>query len=213
MYKRLILPVAVLLMASLACSLGGGGTSADPKVLFEDDFSDTSSGWDRVETDTGTTDYSDGSYRILVSQTQFDAWANPAQSFDGDVIVEVDATKNGGPDDNDFGVICHYQNVDNFYYFHITSDGYALIGKVTGGQQARISGDDYEATGAVRQGAASNHIRGECVGDSLTLIVNGEEVLSATDTDHTGGDVGLMAGTFDTAGADILFDNFVVSEP
>jgi len=215
MNKRLILPIAVLLTASLACSLGGGGTSADSnaKVLFQDDFSDTSSGWDQVDTDTGTTDYADGSYRILVNQTQYDAWANPGQSFDGDVIVEVDATKNGGPDQNDFGVICHYQDVDNYYYFQITSDGNALIGKVTGGEQSMISGSDYEAASAVRQGAATNHIRGECVGNSLTLFVNGEQVLSATDADHTGGDVGLMAGTFDTAGADILFDNFVVSAP
>jgi hypothetical protein len=210
---RFILSITLLLAASLACSLGGGGTATDPKVLFQDDFSDTSSGWDQVDTDAGTTDYYDGSYRILVNQTQYDAWANPGKSFDGDVIVEVDATKNGGPDDNDFGVICHYQNVDNFYYFQITSDGYALIGKVTGGEQSMISGDDYATTGAVHQGNATNHIRGECVGDSLTLIVNGEQVLTATDTDLTGGDVGLMAGTFDTAGADILFDNFVVSKP
>ena len=213
MNKRFILFIALLLAASLACSLGGGGAATDPNVLFQDDFSDTDSGWDQVDTDAGTTDYSDGSYRILVSQEQYDAWANPGQSFDGDVIVEVDATKAAGPDENDFGVLCHYQDVDNFYYFQITSDGYAVIGKVTGGEQSKISGDDYESAGAVHQGDAANHIRGECVGNTLTLIVNGEQVLTATDTDHTGGDVGLIAGTFDTAGADIFFDNFVVSKP
>ena len=213
MNKRFILFIAVLLAASLACSLGGGGAATDPNVLFQDDFSDTDSGWDQVDTDAGTTDYSDGSYRILVNQAQYDAWANPGQSFDGDVIVEVDATKNSGTDDNDFGVICHYQDVNNFYYFHITSDGYAIIGKVTDGDQSGLSSENYETTDAVHQGDLTNHIRGECVGNTLTLIVNGEQVLTTTDTDHTGGDVGLMAGTFETAGADILFDNFVVTEP
>jgi serine/threonine protein kinase len=183
------------------------------RTLFTDDFSDTSSGWDQAETDTTSTDYYDGSYRILVNQTRYDAWANPGQSFAGDVIVEVDATKNSGTDDNDFGVICHYQDVGNFYYFHITSDGYAIIGKVTDGNQSGLSSENYETTDAVHQGDAANHIRGECLGNTLTLIVNGQQVLTATDTDHTGGDVGLMAGTFDTAGADILFDNFVVTEP
>jgi len=183
------------------------------RTLFTDDFSDTSSGWDQAENDTTSADYYDGSYRIVVNQTRYEAWANPGQYFDGDVIVEVDATNNGGTDDNDFGVICHYEDVGNFYYFHITSDGYAIIGKVTDGEQSGLSSENYETTDAVRQGDATNHIRGECVGNSLTLIVNGEQVLTATDTDHTGGDVGLMAGTFDTAGADILFDNFVVSEP
>jgi len=35
----------------------------------------------------------------------------------------------------------------------------------------------------------------------------------AQDTDFASGDAGLLAGTFDTAGTDILFDDFVVSAP
>jgi hypothetical protein len=34
-----------------------------------------------------------------------------------------------------------------------------------------------------------------------------------TDSNFSSGDVGLMAGTFDTGGAQIAFDNFVVSKP
>lgn len=184
------------------------------RILFEDDFSDTSSGWDQKNSDTGITDYSGGSYRILVNQTRYDAWANPGQSFTGDVSVEVDATKNGGPDDNDLGVICRYQDVDNFYVFEISSDGYAVIGKMTAGNSIEyISSDKMESTDAIHQGIATNHIRADCIGDTLTLYVNGAQVATVTDTDHTSGDVGLMAGTFDTAGADILFDNFVVRAP
>ena len=33
------------------------------------------------------------------------------------------------------------------------------------------------------------------------------------DETFTTGDVGLIAGTFDAAGTDIRFDNFVVSKP
>jgi hypothetical protein len=215
MNRALIACLAALAAATLACGFltGGGTPEPESNVLFQDDFSDTGSGWDRVGDGDVTTDYADGSYNIVVNTTQYDAWANPYQSFPSDVIVEVDATKNGGPDDNDFGVICRYTDVDNFYYFHISSDGLAAIGKVTDGEQSKIPGGDWDAFDAINTGSATNHIRADCVGNTLTLYVNGDQVLSATDSDHTTGDAGLMAGTFDTAGADILFDNFVVREP
>lgn len=219
MKKPLILCLAVLAAAGLACNLGssgGRGNTPEANVLFQDDFSDTGTGWDQVnDTDSGVvTDYADGAYNIVVNKTQYDAWANPNnETFPDDVIVEVDATKNGGPDQNDFGVICRYTDTDNFYYFQVTSDGLAVIGKVTGGDQTKISGDDFESSSAVNTGSATNHIRGDCVGSTLTLYVNGTQVTSATDSDHTSGNAGLMAGTFDTIGTDILFDNFVVRQP
>jgi hypothetical protein len=216
MKKPLVLCMIALASASLACSLvtgSGGNTGTQTKVLFQDNFSNTSSGWDKVDGSDVTTDYANGQYNILVNKTQYDAWANPGQSFAGDVVVEVDATKNAGPDQNDFGVICRYTDVNNFYYFQITSDGQAVIGKVSNGTQSKISGSDYQSSSVINQGQATNHIRGDCVGDTLTLYVNGQQIMSATDSDHTSGDAGLMAGTFDTPGADILFDNFVVREP
>ena len=212
MKKPLILFIAVLAVASFSCSLAGGATP-DPNILFQDDFSDTSSGWDRVNNSDSVTDYADGAYRIWVNKPQYDIWANPGKSFAGDVRIEVDASKKAGPDDNDFGVICRYEDINNFYFFHITSDGYAIIGKITDGNQTYLSGDQASQAPAVHQGEASNHIRADCLGDTLTLYVNGEQTLSVTDGDHASGDVGLMAGTFDTVGVDVLFDNFVVRKP
>jgi hypothetical protein len=213
MKKPFLLLLGVLAAAALACSLSGSATPTDPNVLFQDNFSDTNSGWDQVNTASGVTDYANGAYRIWVDKTQYDAWANPGKSFTGDVIVEVDATKKAGPDQNDFGVICRYVDISNFYFLQVTSDGYAVIGKQTDGKQSYISGEKFEQAAAVHQGDATNHIRADCIGDTLTLYVNGDRTLSATDSDHTSGDVGLIAGTFDTVGTDILFDNFVVKKP
>ncbi|MBU4226021.1 MAG: hypothetical protein KKC71_09395 [Chloroflexi bacterium] len=158
-------------------------------------------------------DYANGGYRIYVKMTEYDAWANPSRSFPGDVRIEVDATKIGGPDDNDFGVICRYQDVDNFYYLLISSDGYAAIGKYEGGSQQLISSDNMQKVDGITPGAATNHIQADCIGSELKLYVNGNLVATATDSSFTSGDVGLMAGTFDTAGTDILFDNFYVYKP
>lgn len=218
--KKTFAVLAVLVLVTLACGIspvvtpaGEGGGGQQSNILFSDDFSSTNSGWDRVQEDDVVTDYANGGYRIYVNEVNYDMWANPSKSFPGDVRIEVDATKSGGPDDNDFGLICRYQDVDNFYFFMISSDGYAAIGKYEGGSQQFISSDNMQKVDGITPGAATNHIRADCIGSELKLYVNGNLVATATDSSFTSGDVGLMAGTFDTAGTDILFDNFYVYKP
>ncbi len=222
--KRNMLPVlfgiGVLVLASLACqTLAGGGPALpqagspqDSGILFRDDFSDTGSGWDTVRTEEGITDYENGAYRIFVNIQNNDVWANPGLSFT-DVHIAVDATKLGGPDDNDFGVICRYQDQDNFYFFLISSDGFYGIGKVANGEQQLLGAEGMSQSDAIRQGAATNHIEAECNGSQLRLWANGTLLFTTEDTEFSSGDVGLMAGTFDTVGTDISFDDFVVTRP
>ena len=70
-----------------------------------------------------------------------------------------------------------------------------------------------KATDAIQQGAATNHLRADCVGETLTLYVNDAAVAEAQDTDFASGDVALMAGSYDDPGVEILFDDFVVKQP
>ena len=211
-----LVPMGLMVAVSLACSLSPVADPAGPPesggTLFEDDFSDTSSGWDSVRADEGMTDYDAGRYRIVVDEVTSDYWANPGLSF-GDVRVEVDATKKGGPDNNDFGVQCRYQDTENFYAFFISSDGYYGIAKIVGGEYQLLGNDSMLESDSIRQGAVNNHIRADCIGSRLTLYVNGEQVHAVDDDSYATGDVGLMAGTFEEPGADISFDNLVVYQP
>lgn len=216
--RRLILLILLLAAASLACSVLSPDASPteapapDADVLFQDDFSSTDSGWDRVSVEEGITDYADGVYRIYVNTAETDVWANPGLSFE-DVRVEVDATKVGGDDDNDFGLICRYLDSANFYFFVVSSDGYYGIGRVIDGSQELIGDNAMLPTDEVNQGNATNRLRADCVGDQLSLYINGAFVASQEDATFTSGDVGLMAGSFSTAGTDIHFDNFLVRQP
>jgi hypothetical protein len=185
-------------------------------ILFQDDFSDPDSGWDRADWDSGTTDYDNGVYRLMVKVSNYDIWANPGRYFEGDVRVEVDATKVSGENDDDFGLICRYSgepSAPNYYYFQISSDGYAVIGKVTAGDSEYISGNAMSPNDAIYQGKTTNHLRADCIGNSLTFYVNGQMVIRAKDSDFTDGDIGLMGGTFDIPSAEFSFDNLVVTEP
>jgi len=211
MNKKLFIALAVLVLVAMAC----GTTSTSSNILYQDNFKDPKSGWDQTTSTDGITDYQSGGYRINVLTPNVSLWANPSKSFPGDVSIEVDAAKTAGPDDNAFGVICRYQDTKNFYKFYITSDGYAGISKEENGSTTVISSADgnIQPVDGINQGVATNHIRAACVGSTLTLYANGTQIATATDSAFTGGDVGLIARTYDTGGTDILFTNFVVSKP
>ena len=243
MKKRIVLFASVLMLSSLACSLvsqlvEGDAPVAEPLptievepvepepiqpeptaiseqpsiILFQDDFSDTSSGWDRNE--DGITDYYNDGYRIQVNSDNLFLFANPGlKNLPNDVRIEVDATKLSGPDDNSFGILCRYQDTSNFYRFFVSSDGYAGIILVKDGDMKNLNGEKLTPISAALAGNATNKIRVNCIGTTLSLFVNGEQVLTAEDSTFSNGDVGIFAGTFDIVGTDILFDNFVVTRP
>jgi hypothetical protein len=186
--------------------------SSESLLLF-DDFSNPNSGWDKVEETDYSTNYYNDAYRITVNTDMYDSWANPNAQTYVDAIVEVDATKNGGPDNNDFGLICRYQDSEHFYYAVISSDGYFGIIKVNGDSSGLLGREYLEYSDSIPQGYATNHLRLECLGDTLTFYVNGQLLDQQSDGDYAEGDVGLIAGTYDNPGTDILFDNFSVYAP
>ncbi|OGO14621.1 MAG: hypothetical protein A2032_04190 [Chloroflexi bacterium RBG_19FT_COMBO_49_13] len=209
---RFSLIFILLILASLAC-FSTSAQSTPSNILFSDDFSNTDNKWDQVTESTRSSDYYNNAYRITVNDTNSDAWANPGSESFTDVQIEVDATKNSGPDDNDFGIICRYTDVDQFYYGVVSSDGYYGIMKMTSDGGMPIGSDSLLESDKIIQGDASNHIRFDCVGSTLTLYVNSTQVDQQTDSTYTTGNVGLIAGTFDTAGTDVLFDNLFVYKP
>ena len=213
--------LALLLLLSLpllACRLlvnptpAPGATQPVGRVLFSDDFSDPSSGWNQVTAPGGESIYLDGAYRIFVNQPNVDIWSKPGRSFQ-DVRVEVDAFKVGGERDNRFGVLCRAIDDDSFYTFIVSSDGYYGIGLIDGQAYQLLGMDALQPSEAINLGSASNHIRADCVGDTLTLTVNGVQLAQVKDTRFSSGDVGLIAGTYDTPGTDIRFDDFIVYQP
>jgi hypothetical protein len=209
---RPIFIVVILAATSLACFATSTQT-APSGVLFSDDFSNTSNKWDQYTDSSHSADYYNNAYRIVVSDIKTDVWSNPGKESFIDTRIEVDATKNGGPDDNDYGIICRYTDVDKFYYGIVSSDGYYSIMKMTSNNGIFLGRDSMHESDKINQDSATNHIRFDCVGSTLSLYVNGFLIDQQTDTDYTTGNVGLISGTLETGGTDILFDNFYVYKP
>lgn len=180
-------------------------------VLFQDDFSRNTSGWDRMLADEGVMDYDAGGFRILVNSLQTNFWTTPHQNLT-DVRIEVDNGKLAGPDENRIGLVCRFNGSD-YYFFIISSDGFYGMGIFSGGKATLLGQAEMQSSENINKGLAINHLRADCVGNTLTFYVNGFQVAQAQDATLPSGDVGMLAGTFGTSGVDIVFDNFVVLQP
>ena len=187
--------------------LGAEASPTTEGLLYSDDFSDPSSGWDVYSDEDSDKGYSDGEYYILVKTTDLVSWGNPGRTFT-DFRLEVDARKVAGPDDNQFGVIARYRDSDNFYVFAISSDGYYRVRKQVDDEWETLV--EWTTSPHIKQGESTNHLTLIAQGADFGFYVNGEHLVDVTDASFTEGDTGLVAGTFDEAGVRIHFDNLEV---
>lgn len=200
-----------LLLSSCLPSTSPSSPAANPgDILYQEQFENNTTGWARISNDNGIMDYDGGGYRILVRQPKLNIWSTSEKNF-ADVRVEADVIRLNGPEENRMGLLCRYQGGD-YYFFIISNDGYYVIGKFIGGLTLLLGQSEMQTSDAIQKGSM-NHLRADCIGNTLTFYINFTQVASATDPDFATGDVGVVAGSFAEPGVDVLFDNFVVIQP
>mgnify|MGYP000870067180 CR=1 FL=1 len=195
----------LLLMMLMGCAT----PQPDEPLLFADDFSDPQSGWSVWVGEDAFAAYLDGGLRLFNKRAGYDIWSLTGR-MDGDVIISAAATVMGGPLDNRLGLICRYQDPENYYAFLISSDGYAGILRLQAGQLSILSAPTLEYTPLIETGWVTNRIQADCVGERLTLWVNGQVVAEAHDASFSVGDVGVWVGSAQQGGVDVLFDDFLL---
>ena len=203
-----------------ACTLGGAeeDVCVGPAILFVDDFSDSEAcGWAQYNQSGAAAAVTEDVLRVSTSQPGPFWWTNPGRNFDN-AIITVQARQASGPDNNAYGVICRYQSPENFYVFLISGDGYYAIGKYQSNsdQITYLTGDGeyhYVFSEAINQGVATNQMRVGCVGNELSLTVNGIPLATVTDPTFVTGDIGLGVSAFEVGTAVIEFDNIEVIAP
>jgi hypothetical protein len=213
-----------LLLGVLAIALMGCGATdaepdacdAPPEILFFDDFNgEQDCGWASYSRGGGVASVENASMQLTVNQPGQLWWTNPTRNFD-DVVIRAEARQVAGPNDNAYGLICRYQNEENFYVFLISGDGYYSIGKYQSGSEAvtyLTENGQFQQSEAINQGVASNELLASCVGNELTLEVNGVPLLSVTDPTFVTGDIGVAAATLQSEAAVVEFDNVQVTLP
>jgi hypothetical protein len=225
----LIILIAILLLTSL-CTVGNMpsfitdlfGKDSDSKedvttpsetpasnILLQDDFSNINSGWETFSSASGEAGYADGVYFVKSLESGILMWGVSGHSF-SDISIEVTATQINSPTDNNnqYGVLCRASEA-GAYIFNISGDGYYSIERIDNG--AFVDLVEITESDKINTGNATNNLKAECKGSTLTFYVNGDKLAQATDTTYTSGDIALAAVTYEEEATEIHFDNLVVT--
>ncbi len=184
--------------------------STTPDVLFNEDFEGSGGAWPARSEETYAFGIRNGMFRIFVDTFFVDIWTVRARDYP-DVRLEVDLARAAGPEGAYAGLVCRFQNNANYYAFVLDGAGAYRIFRKSGG----VSTDLEEAGSSVSvlSGEAINKLRADCVGDTLTLSINGQMLVQVQDDVFENGQVGLVAGTLEDPGVEVFFDNFIIANP
>lgn len=212
--------IILLGLTLLLAACGATETEPDacdaPGILFFDDFNgEFDCGWAVFSRPGGAAALENAAMRLTVSQPGQMWWSNPGREF-ADVVISAEARQVDGSNDNAYGLICRYQNEENFYVFLVSGDGYYTIAKYQSGTENVIyltEGGQFQPSDVINIGVASNELRATCAGPQLSLEVNGVPLVSVTDPTFVTGDIGVAAGTLAGGNTVIEFDNVQVIAP
>lgn len=178
-------------------------------VFYQDDFSDSSSGWTILADPDGSVGYVDGEYQIKVTSPMMFISGTSGKTA-SDVILEVTTSVRNPSNQGDFGLVCRQQSDGSYYAFEVSEDGYASIWKNINDQMSPLV--DWEYVQGL-EGRSGIKITAACIGNQLGLAVDGQLLLSTSDSNLQEGDTGLIAGTWDTPGFVVAFDDFTLRSP
>lgn len=225
--KIFLFSIAALLVCSLACSAVSGfmatptpaptstplpSPTPEPSAeIFSDNFSSTSTGWGTGTDAESSVEYVDGGLQFKVFSDLFVTWSGPDQEKYSDVHIDVTVKNNSTDELALFGIICHEQDSQAFYYLGVGGDGYYAIAKSEVDKDNEFYADGNSS--AIPTDNQPFTLSADCGTGNLALYVNGQQIASAQDSTFTSGYIGLFAWSNEEANAtDVTFDDFVLSE-
>jgi FHA domain len=161
-------------------------------ILFADDFSDPSSGWEVFDDEGGSASYANGGLVIRVKRSSYFATSDSGWRLENGVVT-VEATHRPGVTSSGFGIVCRYRNQRNFDLLAAAANGTAAILRSENGRLTVLTGAGrWVRSDSVPVGARRYVLQAECRTDRLRLWVNGRRILSVA-SPGAPGSVGLFA--------------------
>ncbi len=178
-------------------------------MMFVEDFSDNSNGWNLFDEPEGTVNITDGMLVFDVYVEGMVLWSVLPDSYDSLVMVaDVEVIEPAG--DSNFGFVCGFVDSDNFTMLEISEDGYYSIWKYEDDKYVSL----VEWTYSDQIAAGGPYLIGAyCGPDVLALALEDTLLAEITDPNYVPGLVGLTVESWDNPRAKIGFDNFYIMEP
>ena len=188
---------------------------------YSDDFSNSDSGWLVQSTDNTEASYNSlGFYEMASKKTDYYLVATSPDSLPRplkNLIIKVRAQPAPG-NTGDYGVVCRYQDIDNFYLAAINGSQF-YIAKQVKGQWSFLTDPNWQTLPDTTTDADGyKAITMSCIDSFIVLEVNGIDAAHVTDDEFSSGDAGLAVwagSTINGAGyyAQAAFDDYSVALP
>lgn len=193
------------------------------QVQYQDDFSSSNDLWNGFDDSDAYSGFSEGGvYAIAVRVPSMEIYAYPdvnaGRTLD-DVTVNVSAYKVEGA--GDWGIMCRYVDMNNFYRVAI-DDGWFAIYKVINDEVTYLTNPEWIESNALDPNGYNNGqipISLTCNGDQIHFETDGYLMYDVRDDSLPAGDIRIYAGSYDTVGdvegnyIKVLFDNFSFTAP
>jgi Tol biopolymer transport system component len=196
--------------SSDATSVAMEGTEEEFILVYDDDFSNPSSGWDDAFDRYTTKQYGNNKYYVDITTSNLVAWGLANRKV-GDFRLQVDAAQEEGPNNNGYGVLFRFQDRDNFYRFDISGDGFFLLSRFYDGEWVTLV--PWTASSAVNVGQATNRLAVEAVGSQIRVYANDALLAEVEDDTLDEGNFGFFASTFSEPNLTISFDDIKLWTP
>jgi hypothetical protein len=222
---RIIFSVLALALAALACSAGSGGgdessdptgptSTPSPRVVLSDDFS--SAKWGTGTNTNSSVEYENGTLQMIIYTKNYFVWSTPDDQDYQNTHMEVTVNNNGTDSTTAFGIMCNQQaTTGNFYYVAMTPAGEYAIAKAAEGQDDVFltNNDQWAPSDLIAKDASSYKVGADCGSGTLTLYVDGQQIVSVSDASYVNGGVALFTWSGeDATSTDVSFDDFLMTE-
>jgi hypothetical protein len=181
-------------------------TTKIPKLLFEDDFSNPSSGWSAQSSADGSGKYENGEFVVSINKTGGITFGNATKIKQmSDFILEVDIRKLSDAAGGQYAI--YFRSAGkNQYGFGVTDTGTYLVNKQSEGTSSKLQ--DWKSSSDIKGGKETNRFKIVCRGAQFEFYANGNKLTSITDDTLKNGIIILTGGSGNPFGAKYSFDNF-----
>lgn len=180
---------------------------------FAEDFSSNVREWPDVQDDFRTWGFEGSHYLAHLYTPDYIIWAYLPLEFTPD-SVSFDAAVQPGFDKGGYGVLCYYQDEDNYHYVSIdTGFQEYSIGVVRGGEYEQLLEDWWMPTANLNDSPhAVNNIQVICHEEEMILFINEEYETQVSFPAVTQNRMAIFVETFEDVPAEgykVLFDNLI----
>ncbi len=178
-------------------------------VIFEESFADNRHNWNLFDDSNGSADIANGQLLIDVDRSNYLIFSRKEGIYENPLMV-AEAQFNRPTSDGELGLICGYQDIDNFTIFLISEDGFYVIYKFENDEVVYLV--DWTYSDFVAE-STTYELAVYCGPDGLAFGLNGVLLAEAFDPNYIPGEVGLIASCYENAGLTVGFDSFKIYRP